>query len=94
MEPKDIENQIAEADFRHQLKSLIETKKDCTTCIHENNNLCKKYCINFLNHEFKCEYCKYKLLETDKKFCEMENDDGSQNCCGDHFEFNHAKFKV
>ena len=81
-----------------QKLSMTEIKKDCTTCIHEDNKQkCK--CFNdcagvYDYHEFKCDYCNHKLLETDKKFCECENDDGSQNCCGDHFEFNNVKFQI
>jgi len=72
---------------------MKEIFKNCATCIHESTEICKKYCIDFCNHEFSCDYCRYKLLEN-KKFCEMENDDGSQNCCGDHFEFNEKSFKI
>lgn len=70
------------------MKTYIKIPKDCTTCMHEHNHLCKKYCIDFQNHEFKCDYCSHKFLETETKFCECENEDGSQNCCGDHFKFN------
>lgn len=75
---------------------MTEITKDCTTCIHEQNKTkCWNYCgVNFNSHEFKCEYCIHKLLETDSRFCTCENDDGSQNCCGDHFEFNYKKFKI
>lgn len=74
---------------------MINVTKNCATCMNEGiQDMCKKYCINFKNHEFKCDYCKNKLLETDKKFCTCENDDGSQNCCGDHFKFNDIKYKI
>lgn len=74
---------------------MIIIPKNCDTCNHNPNTLnCKKYCESFKNHEFKCDYCDYKLPESDKRFCEQENDDGSQNCCGDKFEFNHSKYKI
>jgi hypothetical protein len=68
--------------------------RNCTTCSHENiRHMCEQYCINFKNHEFKCDYCKHKLIGS-KRFCECENEDGSQNCCGDHFIFNDVEFRV
>lgn len=74
------------------MKTII---KHCTTCIHESNkHICKKYCVLYTFHEFKCDYCIHKFSEPNKKFCECENDDGSQNCCGDHFEFNNKKYKI
>lgn len=73
---------------------MIEISKNCTTCVYESQkHLCQKYCKLYSSHEFKCVYCKYKLIDNDR-FCEMENDDGTQNCCGDHFEFNDNLYKI
>jgi len=73
---------------------MIDIYKNCETCAYkQNNQICKKYCIDFKNHEFDCNYCIYKLIQNEK-FCELENDDGSQNCCGDHFEFNSKIFLI
>jgi hypothetical protein len=75
---------------------MIQIKKDCTTCIHEpdpENVISCKYCVDFNLHEFDCDYCVHRLIEN-YRFCECENDDGSQNCCGDHFEFDNAKFII
>lgn len=78
----------------------IKIKKDCTTCLFQpslntNNRACSVYCKNFSIHDFTCEYCIHKLPEGDSHFCEMENEDGSQNCFhGDHFEFNHLKYEI
>jgi len=75
----------------HKIDKIV---KNCTTCEHESHvEVCSKYCIDFKNHEFKCHYCINKL-DAGSKFCACENDDGSQNCCGDHFEFNYLKFKL
>lgn len=73
---------------------MIKIPKNCTTCVYEQGKrMCQQYCVNYASHEFKCDYCKYKLFDKDK-FCEMENDDESQNCCGDHFEFNELVYKI
>lgn len=73
---------------------MIKINKDCTTCVYEQNkHMCQKYCKLYTYHEFKCDYCKYKLIGKEK-FCELENDDGSQNCCGDHFEFNDKEYSI
>ena len=74
---------------------MIIISKNCDTCVHDiSRDNCQKYCNSFSNHEFKCDYCDYKLPDNNKRFCEQENNDGSQNCCGDHFEFNHSKYKI
>ena len=73
---------------------MIKISKNCTTCTYEHDKrMCQKYCVNFNNHEFHCDYCIYRLFGKGK-FCELENDDGSQNCCGDHFEFNKNDFEI
>jgi len=73
---------------------MIKIPKDCTTCVYEDNkHVCQKYCKLYVYHEFKCDYCKYRLIGKER-FCEMENDDGSQNCCGDHFGFNSKEFEI
>jgi hypothetical protein len=73
---------------------MIKIAKDCTTCVYEENkHMCQRYCKLCAYHEFKCDYCKYKLIDKER-FCEMENDDGSQNCCGDHFKFNNLIYEV
>jgi len=74
---------------------MITIAKNCTTCIYEHDkHLCSKYCVDFKNHEFKCDYCIHKFISSTQQFCELENDDGSQNCCGDHFEFNNNLYKI
>jgi len=72
---------------------MITVVKNCGTCVYEQNvSVCQKYCKLYVYHEFKCDYCKYKLIDKER-FYEMENDDGSQNCCGGHFEFNTMLFE-
>ena len=72
---------------------MITISKNCTTCLYEQYKLCIKHCVDFKNHEFSCDYCIHRTFNTDK-FCKCENDDGSQNCCGDHFEFNTNLFEI
>lgn len=74
---------------------MILITKKCDNCIHNSNKpMCEKYCKSFSSHEFRCEYCIRKLSDGDKRFCEQENEDGSQNCCGDKFDFNTIKYKL